>query len=268
LQLDRRLLSGEAFHPEDAMNRFVAASVRADTWENGGFPPLISRLAERAAVVVRGAVNPGEATTLAAHVLAARDRWTPDFGGEQFSLGRAFYTHLETGRSKEYFANARASDTLVESVVPGLPGRSMELLARMLGGEVRRRDGFCGPGIHVFPAGGKVASEGGVVHFDLEGLTEHQKARGHRAVSLVWMLRPAVFGGGLRLWDALFTGIPDSEVEPEEHAHVTVRTEAGDAVLFDSRRLHQIRPFRGESDRISLTLHAVEVDRGVWEAWF
>ena len=36
----------------------------------------------------------------------------------------------------------------------------------------------------------------------------------------------------------------------------------------DSRRLHQIRPFRGEVDRISITVHAVEVDRGVWDAWF
>jgi hypothetical protein len=47
-----------------------------------------------------------------------------------------------------------------------------------------------------------------------------------------------------------------------------VRCEAGDAVLIDSRRLHQIRPFRGKRDRISITLHAVEVDRGVWETWF
>jgi hypothetical protein len=107
-----------------------------------------------------------------------------------------------------------------------------------------------------------------VVHFDLEGLTEHQKTAGNRAVTLVWTLRPALFGGGLRLWDALFDGRPDSEIEPDDFAHVTVRSEAGDALLLDSRRLHQIRPFRGDAPRISMTAHAVEVDRGVWEAWF
>jgi hypothetical protein len=229
---------------------------------------LLPRLGRHPAVVLRGALTTRESAAQAARVLAARDRWTPDFGGEQFALGRAFYTHLETGKSKQYFDGAAASDALVEAVLPGMPARTLELLARLLGGEVRRRPGFCGPGVHVFPAGGKVAREGGVVHFDLEGLTEHQRSTGQRAVTLVWMLQPALFGGGLRLWDALFDGRPDSEVETDEHAHVTVRSQAGDVVLIDSRRLHQIRPFRGKRDRVSITVHGVCVDRGVWEAWF
>ena len=244
------------------------SSVSADSWREGGGPPLASRLDSHAAVVVRGAAAAAEAEELASRVLAARESWTSDFGGEQFTLGRAFYTHLETGRARVYFENARAADALVESVLPGLQARSLDLLGRMLGGEVLRRAGFCGPGVHVFPAGGKVAREGGVVHFDLEGLTAHQKVHEQRTVSFVWMLRPALRGGGLRLWDALFDGRPDSEIEPDDHARVTVRTEAGDAVLFDGRRLHQICPFQGGGDRVSLTAHAVEVDRGAWEAWF
>ena len=209
--------------------RFRASTAKADAWNDSGREPLLSRLDAHPAVRVRGALTMEAAGGLASRVLLARDRWTPDFGGEQFALGRAFYTHLETGRAKEYFAGAAASDALVEAVVPGVPGRTLALLARLLGGEVRRRPGFCGPGVHVFPAGGKVAREGGVVHFDLEGLTEHQKARGHRAVTLVWMLQPAVFGGGLRLWDALFDGRPDSEIDAADRAHVTVRSDAGDA---------------------------------------
>ena len=228
----------------------------------------ITPLDGKPALLVRGAATPREARALAARVLAARRRWTLDFGGEQFALGRAFYTHLETGKSGEYFKGAAASDALVESVLPRVQGRTLALMARLLGSQVRPRSGFCGPGVHVFPAGGKVAREGGVVHFDLEGLTDHQKARGHRAVTLVWTLQPAAWGGGLRLWDALYDGRPDSAIETDDHDFVTVRCEAGDAVLIDSRRLHQIRPFRGRKDRISITLHAVEVDRGVWETWF
>ena len=228
----------------------------------------LTALDGKPALLVRRALAAREARALSARVLAARRRWTLDFGGEQFALGRAFYTHLETGRSKEYFQGAASSDALVESVVPGVQQRTRELMAELLGGEVRPRPGFCGPGIHVFPAGGKVAREGGVVHFDLEGLTEHQKAQGHRAVTLVWMLQPATWGGGLRLWDALYDGRPDSAIETDDHDFVTVRSDAGDAVLIDSRRLHQIRPFRGSKDRISITLHAAEVDRGVWETWF
>ena len=248
--------------------RLRACTPKAHAWEASGGPPLLSRLDGHLAVRLRTALTAEEAGELASRVLAARDRWTPDFGGEQFALGRAFYTHLETGRTKEYFGGAAASDALVEAVVPGVSARTLALLKRLLGGEVRRRPGFCGPGIHVFPAGGKVAREGGVVHFDLEGLTDHQKALGHRAVTLVWMLQPALFGGGLRLWDALFAGRPDSEIDPPARAHLTLRSDAGDAVLIDSRRLHQIRPFRGKRDRVSITVHGVEVDRGVWEAWF
>ena len=229
---------------------------------------LVARLAGHPALVLRGAARADDSAVLAARVLAARDHWTSDFDGEQFALGRAFYTHLETGRTREYFADASRSDALVEQVLPGAPSRTLDLLASLLGGQVRRRAGFCGPGVHVFPTGGKVARQGGVVHFDLEGLTEHQKSRGHRAVTLVWMLQPAQWGGGLRLWDALYDGRPDSEVETADHVDITLKLGAGDAVLIDSRRLHQIRPFRGPADRISLTVHGVEVDRGVWEAWF
>ena len=205
------------------------SSVSAGSWVKAGSPPLLSRLDSSAAVVVHGAAGASEAGELASRVLAARESWTSDFGGEQFTLGRAFYTHLETGRAKEYFDKARESDALVEAVLPGIQARSLSLLGRMLGGVVLRRPGFCGPGVHVFPAGGKVAREGGVVHFDIEGLTQHQKVHAQRTVSFVWMLGPALRGGGLRLWDVLFDGRPDSAIEPDDHEHQTVRTRAGEA---------------------------------------
>jgi len=248
--------------------RLRASTVTAAAWAAAGQPPLLARLEAHPGVLLRGACAADEATELAARVLAARDRWTSDFDGEQFALGRAFYTHLETGRAKEYFAGAAASDALVQAVLPGVAARTLELLARALGAAVRPRPGFCGPGVHVFPAGGEVAREGGVVHFDLEGLTDHQARRGTRAMTLVWMLQPGLRGGGLRLFDALFDGVPDTELDAGALAHVTVRAAAGDAVLIDSRRLHQIRPFTGDADRVSITVHAVEVDRGMWETWF
>ncbi len=242
--------------------------MKDDEWTGSGREPLLARLDAAPALVVEGALPAAEAATFAACVLAARDRWTADFGGEQFALGRAFYTHLETGRSKEYFLGAAASDALVQSVLPGVARRTLDLLAKILGGGLRPRAGFCGPGVHVFPAGGKVSKKGGVVHYDLEGLTDHQKARGHRAVTLVWMLQPGVRGGGLRVWDMLFDGREDSEIEPDDYDETTIKSGAGDAVLIDSRRLHQIRPFQGKKDRISITVHAAEIDRDQWETWF
>jgi hypothetical protein len=43
---------------------------------------------------------------------------------------------------------------------------------------------------------------------------------------------------------------------------------AGDAIFFDSYRLHQILPFDGERHRISATLHGAQIDEGLWETWF
>ena len=81
------------------------------------------------------------------------------------------------------------------------------------------------------------------------------------------MLEGPDWGGGLRLFDALY----DGQEHPSEAAlasrHVTARYGAGDALFFSSYRLHQIRPFRGRG-RVSMTLHGVEVDRDIWEAWF
>src|SRR5688572_17583537 len=141
------------------------STARLRVWTTGSSEGevLATRLDSHPAVLLEGAATEDEVGDIAARVLAARDRWTPDFGGEQFALGRAFYTHLETGRSKEYFAGAAASDAVVEAALPGVQARALALLAQTLGGHVRRRDGFCGPGVHVFPAGGKVAREGGVV---------------------------------------------------------------------------------------------------------
>lgn len=238
--------------------------VEASRWSG----PLLAQLAEAPAVVVSGALDAERCRAWAQAVRRAKPDWVADFGGEQFALGRAFYAHLETGRAGLYFRDAAQSDARVERHLPGMQAVTLDLFSRMVGGLARRRPGFCGPGVHVFPAGEKVAQRGGVVHFDTEGLTPHQLARGARALSLVVMLQPAAWGGGLRLWDALYVGDDHPSDDALASDAVTHRYRAGDALLMDSRRLHQIRPFRGRAARISITLHAAEVDRDVWETWF
>jgi len=237
-------------------------------WQADGCPPLLERLSGAAAVLVRQALPQEVCSAWVERVRRARRHWVSDFGGEQFALGRAFYTHLETDRSALYFRDAAASDQRVERHLPGMQALVRSTLGQLLGGAVRPRLGFCGPGVHVFPAGGQVARKGGVVHFDVEGLTPLQLRRGHRAMTLVWMLQPPAWGGGLRLWDSLHAGSEHPSVEQLAAPQRTARYGAGDVLLSDSRRLHQIRPFRDDRDRISITTHAVEVDRGVWECWF
>jgi hypothetical protein len=213
-------------------------------------------------------LEPGRAADWARRVTDARADWTSDFGGSQFALGRPFYTHLESDRADLYFREVVRSDARVERVLPGMQGRMRDVFATLVGGTVRQRPGFSGAGVHVFEPGSPVARRGGTIHFDVEGLSPLHVARRARVFSLVVMLQPASWGGGLAVFDALFEGSEDPSPAALASRRVVLGYGAGDGVLLSSRRLHQIRPFRGTSPRISITLHGVEVDRGVFETWF
>lgn len=229
-------------------------------------------LADIGVAALRGALPLADCDAWVRGIYAARSHWTADFGDDQFSLGRAFYTHLEQGRSAAYFAEAAESDSRVELHAPGLQSAMRALAATLAGGEVRPRRGWCGAGLHIFPAHGHVARHGGVIHFDTEGLTDHHLARRARALSVVCMLQPPARScgreGGLRVWEVEYAG----EDGVDEHAKgapgVTAVYGVGDAVVFDSYRLHQIQPFGGDTDRISATIHLAEVDAGHFESWF
>jgi hypothetical protein len=228
----------------------------------------LETLEGRAAVGIRGALDAHTAHDWATRVLTARSDLVDDFGGEQHALGRAFYTHLETGRAPTYFSDAADSDALVERVLPGMQARTMELLQSLLGGRVRRRHGFCGPGVHVFFAGSNVAKRGGVFHYDLDGLNAWQRQQKPPAVSLVWMLQPAQSGGGLRLFQHRYRTTLWAMDRTPGVPCTTTRALAGDALLFSSYRLHRICGFGGDAARISITCHAVHVDGGWWDVWF
>jgi hypothetical protein len=230
--------------------------------------PLLSHLDRHPAAGIREALPSSTASAWAQRVCAAQQVWVDDFGGEQHALGRAFYTHLETGRAAAYFDGAKDSDAVVERVVPGLQATTLGLLSRLIGGTVRRRYGFCGPGVHIFPASGKVARRGGVFHFDLEGLTPAQRAERPRALSFVWMLQPPVTRGGLTLFPRQWRGTNWPMDRTPKTSSTTTTSRAGDALLFSSYRLHRIQAFGGAVPRISITCHCVEVDRDVWDCWF
>ncbi len=201
-------------------------------------------------------------------VYRAREHWTPAFDGEQYSLGRAWYTHLEEDLSEDYFANARASDRLVEATLPGMQRRMIEAVAALTGGRAAQRAEWCGPGVHVFPNGEVVARRGGVVHFDTEGLTD-EHIRGRKpALSLLVMLQAPQRGGGIALWDVRYSGADEATEAELEMPSTIVEYGVGELCVFDSYRLHQIQPFGGRRDRISVTAHAAEVEPGSWEVWF
>jgi len=199
---------------------------------------------------------------------AARDAWTPNFDGVQFTLGRAYYTHLEEDRVAEYFAGAASSDALVERAMPGLQGCMQRLLSALLQAPIERRPGWCGPGLHIFPAGDWLSKHGGDVHFDTEGLAPEDRDARTPALSAILMLQPPQRGGGLRIWDTAYAGddtVADEVVRAAPHQTIDYRP--GDLLVLDSYRLHQIQPFTGPLDRLSVTAHLVLYDSR-WQIWF
>lgn len=202
-------------------------------------------------------------------VYAGRALWTPCFDGVQFTLGRAYYTHLEEGHEAEYFAVAQESDALVERAVPGLQGRVRDILRNLLGCPVNPRPGWCGPGVHIFPAGDWLSQHGGDIHFDTEGLSEDDLDRRRPALSAILMLQPPLRGGGLRIWDATWAGEDDEAAitRAASRPSSVASYDAGDLVVIDSYRLHQIQPFTGDRDRVSATTHLVLTEEG-WQSWF
>jgi hypothetical protein len=214
----------------------------------------------------KGALSPTECERWLRGAYRARQDWTPCFDGVQFTLGHAYYTHLEEDRADEYFAEAHASDAIVDWALPGLRARMRDLLADLVGEPITPRPGWCGPGLHIFPAGQWLSKNGGDVHFDTEGLLEEQLAARTPAMSVIVMLQPPLRGGGLRVWSNVYDG-EDHVAELARGPSVLVDYAAGDLVAIDSYRLHQIQPFEGPRDRVSITAHLVCADLG-WQAWF
>jgi len=218
------------------------------------------------ALQARGVLTPQECARWVRGTYRARADWTPCFDGVQFTLGRAYYTHLEEDHAGEYFSGASASDAIVERALPGLQARVRGLLADLVGAPVAPRPGWCGPGVHIFPAGQWLSENGGDVHFDTEGLLDEQLRARAPARSVIVMLQPPVGGGGLRVWSSVYEG-DDQVAEPERIPSLIVDYGAGDLVAIDSYRLHQIQPFEGPRDRVSITAHLVHTGRQ-WQAWF
>lgn len=231
-----------------------------------GQKTALELLAGSLALQYCGVVSPAECAALTQAVYAAKSDWNSNFEGIQFSLGRAFYVHLEQDEEDEYFDNAAQSVAVVERAVPGLHARMADLCQRLVPGPVVQRPEWCGAGVHIFPAGGYCAQHGGDLHFDVEGLTEEQLAAETPALTMVLMLQPAVAGGELRVWDKRYEG--EAEVDQAPGRGELCAYKAGDLVVIDSWRLHQIMPFTGAVDRISATLHAVQNPAGQWEVWF
>jgi hypothetical protein len=233
----------------------------------GGAPAPNFEHVERRALLLPGLLRPRDAEHCGDQVLAARSDWTAAFKGEQYSLGNAWYTHLETGKERLYLRDAATADAKVERALPGMQAQVRRWLSELVAAPVIPRPGFCGAGVHVFLPGSPVARRGGSVHFDLEGLRTDRE-RCARALSFVMMLTEPADGGGLRVWSATYRGEEHPTRDELRSTKETVRYRVGDGLVFPSHRLHQIEPFSGERPRVSIAAHAVEREDGTWECWF
>ncbi len=75
-------------------------------------------------------------------------------------------------------------------------------------------------------------------------------------------------GIDIALWDVLHSGADEATADELERPSTLVEYGVGELCVFDSYRLHQIQPFGGRRDRVSVTAHAAEVEPNQWEVWF
>ncbi len=243
----------------------------ADALSSTGVLPL-ARLSNHLGLHFTNVLSVDTCAALVKRVYDGRPYWISDFDGVQFSLGRAWYTHLEQDRAGLYFSRAAESNATVERFLPAMQSKLRHIVERIVGETVVQRVGWCGAGVHIFPANQWLSFNGGEPHFDTEGLIGDALKQRARAITLVLMLQPPLSGGGLRIWETLYAESDDNptpEITSEmtnaysEIAHYGV----GDLLVIDSYHLHQIQPFTGARDRISITLHACKTLSG-WETWF
>ncbi len=200
-----------------------------------------------------------------------------NFKGSQFSLGEAWYFYPEGNMpTNEYFKNALTSRDIVEKHIPGLQGYVLDYLRKFYETDnVNLRKGWAGPGIMNFPAHNWVSENGGVPHFDAEGLPgidlSDSSVETH---SYVAMLEKPEKGGDLLVWDVPYNPADqshcdndlDKDLLPDEDAF-RIKYRLKDLWMFNGMRPHMIQPFEGNKDRICLTFHTLKRGNS-WECWF
>lgn len=204
---------------------------------------------------------------IVAKVYKNKDHWNSDFEGLQFSFGQAYYPHLEAGTTDEYFEKVPTSDEQFNQALPGLQEMAMGFLSTVVGGYVQQREGWSGPGIHIFPANGYAANNAGEVHFDLDGISDSDRIALSPAVTMILMLQPPTSGGGLKVWNTKYAGRNADELKLESIPSAIIEYGVGDLVFINSYTLHQIQPFESNNDRISLTVHSI-YNGECWDCWF
>jgi hypothetical protein len=208
---------------------------------------------------------------------AAQNDWVSGFGGQQYSLGEAWYHYVETGTGgnpAEYLDRAVPSRDIVERHITGLHDYVLSFLSKLHPDrEVKIRDHWAGPGIVTFLANNYVAKRGGGIHFDTDGLTQEElKNPDFRLRSYVSTLQKPKTGGDLRLWDYRYDDNVGEDVleDPKNYSDVVrsrIIYEQGDLCMFDGLKAHKIEAFEGDKDRVCLTFHTAERENKL-EVWF
>lgn len=219
--------------------------------------------------------SPEECRAAATRLLGLRQKWSRDYGGEQYSFPDNFYARANDGGDERYFSrHDEATNAMLEHFEMER-GRLLSYIGDLLPGrEVRVRPGWLGPAFVIFPAGELLSREPGPVHIDLEGLAGMDLERDQTTFfSVICMIQLAQEGGGVRLWNRRFGGVRHEEDQfldaargaPGEANDVNYRV--GDFLAINSLSPHQILKFGGDRDRITLNAFAI-ANATSCDVWF
>jgi hypothetical protein len=250
------------------------SSVMNDQIEGISFKTLLE---DTLAVVFQGIFSLEENQEIVSKIYSLKNLWVPSYEGEQYALGRVWYAHVDDRIQDNYFERAIESNKMIETHFPGLYQKLCNFCSKIQMNEpVRIREKWAGPGFVIFPAHEYCAKEGGGIHYDWEGLTEEQRNNSDtEAYSFISLLQKPERGGGIRIWETKYDPSrkeeslkPSIDILPDPGAkNVLIDYQVGDLLLINSLSLHQIQPFEGDADRITLTFHIAKNSES-WHIWF
>jgi len=235
-------------------------------WLGKGVAEVFSN---RLGLLIRDYWDEEARSRLVATTLANRDKWL-QFGGKlnYSALGNALYGFRANQDIDEYHASARQSDQMMATLFPDLERSMVDPFQNLVApAAVRKRKGFCGPGIVIQ----NEASEH-YPHFDVnEGLGEvyHRFPMGEILFTMVGMLQKPPGGGRLFLWDQTY--------EPTKDYLQQVKVDAsqpdfeldypeGSLAILNGMKLHEIEASRGQ--RITVNCHFMRRADDTWSYWF
>lgn len=225
-------------------------------------------------IIVKDILSPAECEELVERTYQLQSHWRAGTSPGEFTFGRSFYTSFDNRDVMDYFDEAPGLNAVLQTNFPWLMPKIFNFCHQFTQNtEVTIREGWAGPAIVIFHAGGTTSKEGGSVHIDFEGASRRllDQPGGLEKYSFMLPLQLPQKGGNLRTWPEVYKQYHHDrylcEITSPQGECKIVAYSVGSIIGLYSLRIHEIEPFESTIDRVILTFHLAQIN-GAWKLWF